>query len=111
MIFPETCRLKTKKTLPQPSEDREKSVDAISGSDDEGTGEKKEKKKAKKAKKVVKKKDKKEKEPSPPKLKLDMGDSKPKVSKAKMFEQSQKEEKPLGESKKVIITKWCSTAQ
>lgn len=69
----------------------------MSGSDDEGAGEKKEKKKVKKAKKVVKKKEKKEKEPSPPKLKLDMGDSKPKVSKAKMFEQSQKEEKPLGE--------------
>lgn len=47
---------------------------------------------------MVKKKEKKEKEASPPKLKLDMGESKPKVSKAKMFEQSQKEEKPLGES-------------
>lgn len=70
-------------------------MDGVSGSDDEGSGEKK--KKGKKAKKVVKKKEKKEKEPSPPKLKLDMGDSKPKVSKAKMFEQSQKEEKPLGE--------------
>lgn len=86
-----------KKTFPQPSEDREKSVDAVSGSDDEGAGEKKEKKKTKKAKKVVKKKEKKEKESSPPKLKLDMGESKPKVNKAKMFEQSQKEEKPLGD--------------
>lgn len=72
----------------------------MSGSDDEGSGEKKEKKKGKKAKKVVKKKEKKEKEPSPPKLKLDMGDSKPKVNKAKMFEQSQKEENPLGENEK-----------
>lgn len=51
----------------------------------------------------MKKKEKKEKEPSPPKLKLDMGDSKPKVSKAKMFEQSQKEEKPLGEKNSVVL--------
>lgn len=64
------------------------------GSDDEGAGEKK--KKGKKAKKVVKKKEKKEKEASPPKLKLDLGDSKPKVSKAKMFQQAA-EEKPKGE--------------
>lgn len=84
------------KTLPQPAEDQEKSIDAVSGSDDEG-GEKKEKKTKKKAKKVVKKKEKKEKEPSPPKLKLDFGDSKPKINKAKMFEQ--KEENPLGAGK------------
>lgn len=45
---------------------------------------------------VKKKAEKKEKEASPPKLKLDMGDSKPKVNKAKMFEQKT-EEKPLGE--------------
>lgn len=50
-------------------------------------------KKKKKGKKVVKKKEKKEKEASPPKLKLDMPE-KPKISKAKLFEQQQaKEEK------------------
>lgn len=32
-----------------------------------------------------------------------MGDSKPKVNKAKMFEQSQKEEKPLGEKKNAVV--------
>lgn len=75
------------------AEDREKSVETA-GSDEEGSGEKK--KKPKKAKKVVKKKaEKKEKESSPPKLKLDL-DTKPKVNKAKLFEQQQKAaEKPM----------------
>lgn len=50
---------------------------------------------------MAKKAPKKEKEASPPKLKLDMGDSKPKVSKAKMFEQSQKEEK-LGKNHLIL---------
>lgn len=71
------------------AEDREKSAET-GGSDEEGSGEKK--KKPKKAKKVVKKKaEKKEKELSPPKLKLDM--DKPKVNKAKLFQQQQ--EKPM----------------
>lgn len=80
----------------QPSEERENSAEPVAGSDDEGAGEKKAKK-SKKAKKTVKKtKEKKEKEPSPPKLKLDMGDSKPKVNKAAMFQQKKEEVKPLG---------------
>lgn len=45
---------------------------------------------------MKKAKEKKEKEPSPPKLKLDMGDSKPKVNKAAMFQQKKEEVKPLG---------------
>lgn len=74
---------------------RERSAELTAGSDDEG-GEKEQKKsKKKKPKKVVKKKV--EKKEESPKLKLDMGDSKPKVNKAKMFEQQQKAaaEKPM----------------
>lgn len=73
------------------SEEREKSADLTAGSDDEQAGEEKKKKKTKKAKKVVKKKEKKEKEDTPPRLKLDL-DTKPKVNKAKMFEQKNVEE-------------------
>lgn len=76
-------------------ESRERSAELTAGSDDEG-GEKEQKKsKKKKPKKVVKKKV--EKKEESPKLKLDMGDSKPKVNKAKMFEQQQKAaaEKPM----------------
>lgn len=72
-------------------EDHEKSADLEGGSDEDTSVDKK--KKPKKAKKVVKKKEKKEKEPSPPKLKLDL--DKPKVNKAKMFEQQRAAEKPM----------------
>lgn len=61
----------------------------IEGGDGEEAAPKEKKKK--KGKKVIKKKEKKEKEPSPPKLKLDMPE-KPKISKAKLFEQQQARE-------------------
>lgn len=81
------------------TDDREKTAELTAGSDDEQQPEKKKKSK-KGGKKVTKKKGEKkekEKEDTPPRLKLDMDPPKPKVSKAKMFEQSQKaaEEKPL----------------
>lgn len=80
------------------TDDREKTAELTAGSDDEQPEKKKKTKKG--AKKVVKKKSEKkekEKEDTPPRLKLDMDPPKPKVSKAKMFEQTQKaaEEKPL----------------
>lgn len=78
------------------TDEREKTAEPTT-SDDEAGGEKK--KKPKKGKKVVKKKEKKEKEKedTPPRLKLDLDPPKPKVNKAKLFEQNQKaaEEKPL----------------